>query len=212
MGPIRENSALFSVQAGFGPNYRGDFHPIRSNHAIRGIKFQPHLARHGQSARGLPKSQPRAALNGKQMNYSHKRPFTKNGGARTPSNVRLGIPAFAVDEQSARKTARASRGLDETLGDEFGSQSARRPTGAISRVPEKGTTQRRRTLDEAIDALQLLTVTDVCKLLRISKPTLWRLRRSGNFPDPTTVTERIFGWRRAEIDVWLASRPNSRRY
>jgi hypothetical protein len=70
---------------------------------------------------------------------------------------------------------RAPRALDGALGDEFDSQSARRPTGAISRVPEKGTTQRRRTLDEVIDALQLLTVTDVCKLLRISKPTLWRL-------------------------------------
>jgi predicted DNA-binding transcriptional regulator AlpA len=126
--------------------------------------------------------------------------------------VRLGIPAFAVDEQRLRKTARAPRGLDETLGDEFDKQSAPPPTGAIGRILEKGAIQRRRTLDEVIDAMQLLTVTDVCKLLRISKPTLWRLRRSGNFPDPTTVTERIFGWRRAEIDAWLASRPNSRRY
>jgi predicted DNA-binding transcriptional regulator AlpA len=73
-------------------------------------------------------------------------------------------------------------------------------------------TQPRRSIDEALDSLQLLTVTDVCQLLRISKPTLWRIRRSGDFPDPTTVTERIFGWRRSEIDGWLASRPNSRRY
>jgi hypothetical protein len=28
----------------------------------------------------------------------------------------------------------------------------------------------------------------------------------------TRRTKRIFGWRRAEIDAWLASRPNSRRY
>jgi len=100
-------------------------------------------------------------------------------------------------------TARAPRGLDETLADEFASQGARPPTGAINRVLEKGTTQRRRTFDEALDALQLLTVTDVCKLLRISKPTLWRLRRSGNFPDPTTVTEvrrekaALFQWVKA---------------
>jgi predicted DNA-binding transcriptional regulator AlpA len=146
------------------------------------------------------------------MNHGHRRPFTKNGGARTPSNVRLEMSALAGHEQGLRKTARDPRGLDETLGDQLDTQGAPHPMGAIDRVLEKGTAQRRRTFDEALDALQLLTVTDVCKLLRISKPTLWRLRRSGNFPDPTTVTERIFGWRRAEIDAWLASRPNSRRY
>jgi predicted DNA-binding transcriptional regulator AlpA len=146
------------------------------------------------------------------MNYSHKRPSTKNSGARTVSSVQLGIPLFTVDEQSFRKTAHAPRGLDETLGDEFDKQSAEPPPGAVVRILEKGTTQRRKTFDDAIDALQLLTVTDVCKLLRISKPTLWRLRRSGNFPDPTTVTERIFGWRRAEIEAWLSSRNRTRQY
>jgi prophage regulatory protein len=146
-----------------------------------------------------------------RMNSSHKRTHTKNDGTRTPSNVRLGLPAFAVDGQSPRRTARSPRGLDGTSGDEFYSQSERRPTG-VNGILEKGTTVRRRSLDEALDALQLLTVTDVCKLLRISKPTLWRLRRSGNFPEPTTVTERIFGWRRSELDAWLESRPSSRRY
>ncbi len=69
-----------------------------------------------------------------------------------------------------------------------------------------------RPLEEVLDGLQLLTVTDVCKLLRISKPTLWRIRRAGGFPEPTTVTDRVFGWRRGELDAWLASRQNSRRY
>jgi predicted DNA-binding transcriptional regulator AlpA len=146
------------------------------------------------------------------MNYSHKRPFTKNGGARTFSTVRLGVPAFTVDDQCLQETAGAPRGCNDTVVDELDSQSARRPTGSISQVLEEGTTRRRKTFNEALDALQLLTVTDVCKLLRISKPTLWRLRRSGDFPDPTTVTERIFGWRRSQIDAWFASRRNSRRY
>jgi predicted DNA-binding transcriptional regulator AlpA len=146
------------------------------------------------------------------MNHSHKRPFTKNGGARTLSTVRLGVPAFTTVEQSLQETDGAPRGCNDTVVDEFDSQSARRPTGSISRVLEERTTRRRKTFNEALDALQLLTVTDVCKLLRVSKPTLWRLRRSGDFPDPTTVTERIFGWRRSEIDAWLACRPNSRRY
>jgi len=82
----------------------------------------------------------------------------------------------------------------------------------INRALAKRTPVRHRAFDEVIDGLQLLTPTDVCRLLRISKPTLWRLRRSGDFPEPIAVTERIFGWRRREIDAWLASRPNSRRY
>jgi prophage regulatory protein len=145
------------------------------------------------------------------MNNSHKRPSTRNGGARTPSNARLGLPALPVDGQSLRETARSPGGLNGTSGNEFYSQSEQRPTG-VNGVLEKGITLRRRSLDEALDALQLLTVTDVCKLLRISKPTLWRLRRSGDFPEPTTVTERIFGWRRSQLDAWLKSRPSSRRY
>jgi predicted DNA-binding transcriptional regulator AlpA len=143
------------------------------------------------------------------MNSSHKRPLTKNGGARTSSSVRLGVPVFAADEQALQKRA---RGLPETLGGVDDSQSVRHPASAINGALEKGALRPRRTFDEVIDTLQLLTVTDVCKLLRISKPTLWRLRRSRDFPDPTTVTERIFGWRRREIDEWLASRPSSRRY
>ena len=146
------------------------------------------------------------------MNYSsQKKPTAKNGGARTPSNARRVMPAFAANGQGVGQPARSPRVLDGTSADEFHSHSARGPTG-LNGVLVKETTLRRRSLNEALDALQLLTVTDVCKLLRISKPTLWRLRRSGNFPEPTTVTERIFGWRRWEIDAWLASRPSSRRY
>jgi hypothetical protein len=91
------------------------------------------------------------------MNHSHKRPFIKNGGARTLTKVRLGVPAFAVDEQCLQETARAPCGFTETVVDEFESQGARHPTGAITQVLEERTTQRRTTFDEALDALQLLT-------------------------------------------------------
>lgn len=47
---------------------------------------------------------------------------------------------------------------------------------------------------------------DVCALLRISKPTLWRLRRAGEFPAPTSLSRRSIGWRRADIEAWITSR------
>jgi predicted DNA-binding transcriptional regulator AlpA len=38
------------------------------------------------------------------------------------------------------------------------------------------------------------------------------MRRSGKFPEPIAVSERIFGWRQIEIDTWLDSRTHNKRY
>lgn len=84
-----------------------------------------------------------------------------------------------------------------------------RPARGLLQV---GSARQDRAFSEALAALQLLTMSDVCGLLRISKPTLWRLRRAGNFPEPTIVTERILGWRRSEVDAWIAARAQSRKY
>jgi prophage regulatory protein len=54
--------------------------------------------------------------------------------------------------------------------------------------------------------MQYLRINDLCRLLRISKPTLWRLRRTSDFPEPTNVAERVIAWRRLEIEDWLRSR------
>jgi prophage regulatory protein len=108
---------------------------------------------------------------------------------------------------NAHGEAHYAQGESVAFGGEFGNRPGLPLIHEIQSQPP-----RRQSLEEALDALQLLTVTDVCKLLRISKPTLWRIRRAGNFPDPTRVTERIFGWRRSEIDAWLATRPSQRRY
>jgi predicted DNA-binding transcriptional regulator AlpA len=57
-----------------------------------------------------------------------------------------------------------------------------------------------------VGSLQLLRINDVCKLLRISKPTLWRLRRASDFPEPTEVTDRLIAWRKSEVEEWLMTR------
>ena len=55
-------------------------------------------------------------------------------------------------------------------------------------------------------SLQFLRIGDVCRLLRISKPTLWRLRQSSDFPAPTQLSNRAIGWSRTEIQTWVESR------
>ena len=55
-------------------------------------------------------------------------------------------------------------------------------------------------------SLQFLRIRDVCQMLRISKPTLWRLRRSADFPAPTQLSDRAIGWSRDDIQTWVAAR------
>lgn len=57
------------------------------------------------------------------------------------------------------------------------------------------------------DDLQFLRVAEVCALLRISRPTLWRLRRANEFPAPTCLSRRSIGWRRTDVDAWTRKRP-----
>jgi prophage regulatory protein len=113
-----------------------------------------------------------------------------------PRSVRNGVEAAATERRTNAAIVRDSQ----------------RPRDAPQNIGFPLRTQIHSSLVGALEGLQLLTQSDVCKLLRISKPTLWRIRRSGGFPEPTAVTERVFGWRRSEIDAWLASRPNSREY
>lgn len=87
-------------------------------------------------------------------------------------------------------------------------------TEARPHIPASSTTSRskastaRRTGEDftSFQALQLLRIEDVCRMLRISKPTFWRLRRRADFPEPTAVTERVMAWNGSDIQRWLQQR------
>jgi prophage regulatory protein len=36
--------------------------------------------------------------------------------------------------------------------------------------------------------------------------TVWRLRRAGKFPEPIRLSVGRIGWRRSDLDKWLAER------
>jgi prophage regulatory protein len=44
-----------------------------------------------------------------------------------------------------------------------------------------------------------------------SLATLWRLRRSGDLPEPIRLSPGCVGWRTSEIDAWLTARAERRR-
>ncbi len=59
------------------------------------------------------------------------------------------------------------------------------------------------------DDLQLLTVSQVCRLAAVTRSTLYRLMSAGNFPRPLYVTPKTPRWRRATIRHWLHEREHA---
>lgn len=43
----------------------------------------------------------------------------------------------------------------------------------------------------------------------LSRTTLWRLERAGDFPQRRRIGRQAVGWFANEIDDWLASRPQA---
>lgn len=55
----------------------------------------------------------------------------------------------------------------------------------------------------------LLTRRQVEARFGIAKTTIYRLMRSGAFPEPVRIGARAVRWPEHEITSWLASRPRS---
>jgi len=62
-----------------------------------------------------------------------------------------------------------------------------------------------------LPAAPLLRIADICRWLKISKPTFWRLRRQTDFPTPIAISDRVLGWPQGEIQTWLDARRRERR-
>ena len=56
-------------------------------------------------------------------------------------------------------------------------------------------------------ASKLLTQKQVVDLVGLSRTTIWRLERSGQFPRRRQVSTKAVRWNLAEILDWMNSRP-----
>jgi len=70
-------------------------------------------------------------------------------------------------------------------------------------------TRAKTTGSGAIDLDQLLTTTEVARLLRISRVTLWVWRRKGLVPAPVKLGINRLRWRADDVRNYLKSRPLS---
>lgn len=47
---------------------------------------------------------------------------------------------------------------------------------------------------------------DVEKAVGLAKSSIYRLVAAGDFPAPVRLTKRAVGWKRGEVESWLAER------
>lgn len=52
----------------------------------------------------------------------------------------------------------------------------------------------------------ILRPADVCRMLSISAPTLFRWKKSGILPPAMRLGPNVVGWEKHVIDSWLAER------
>ena len=56
----------------------------------------------------------------------------------------------------------------------------------------------------------LLKIDEVAELIRLSRPSIYRLMASGSFPKPVQVGSRAVRWRRADVEEWIEQRPTTK--
>ena len=55
-------------------------------------------------------------------------------------------------------------------------------------------------------ALRILRFPEVSRATGLSRSTIYRLVRSGTFPQSIALTARTIGWRIDEVEAWIAAR------
>ena len=53
----------------------------------------------------------------------------------------------------------------------------------------------------------LLKVAEVSDLVKLARPTIYRMMAAGKFPRPVKLGARAVRWRRADVETWIEERP-----
>lgn len=54
---------------------------------------------------------------------------------------------------------------------------------------------------------RILRLAEVCRRTGLSRTTIWRLVKRGEFPRPRHLTKSAVGWLERELNDWVESRP-----
>lgn len=55
--------------------------------------------------------------------------------------------------------------------------------------------------------MKVIRRNDLLQLIGLSRSSLYAMTKSGRFPKPIRLGQRAVGWREADVQAWLASRP-----
>ena len=55
--------------------------------------------------------------------------------------------------------------------------------------------------------MHILRTSDVTRLTGLSRTTMWRLERAGQFPQRIRLSGNSVGWRDEEVQHWVETRP-----
>jgi prophage regulatory protein len=53
---------------------------------------------------------------------------------------------------------------------------------------------------------RLIGIDEVQNRVQVSRSTLWRLRRTGDFPDPVAVSPHRKLWLERAVDAWISAK------
>ena len=59
------------------------------------------------------------------------------------------------------------------------------------------------------DNNRLLRLSEVLKIVSVSRNTVYRMMEEGHFPRPVRISTKAVRWNLSEIEEWLKARPRT---
>ena len=54
--------------------------------------------------------------------------------------------------------------------------------------------------------MEIIRQIQLCKLLSVSKPTLYRMEKRGDLPKRFQLSDRAIGWLKSDIENWMGGK------
>jgi prophage regulatory protein len=91
----------------------------------------------------------------------------------------------------------------ERLRDRQGGLPVTRPTSRTTPAPPPHVLKNSAERPGPLQLGALVRLSDVCKLVGLSRSSIYARVRDGSFPAPVKLSDHCVRWRREDLEVWL---------